>query len=336
MAEESTLYISTDNGLFSGRLNGAVDDVKPAGLQGQGRVWPVLADHRVSARRYAVTGKGGVFRSDDGGKTWVEKNNGIIFKQCWCIVQHPATGELYVGTGPAAVFKSVDYGDSWTFSEQMHTMPETKEWTFPGPPYIAHVKGLGLSLNDPKRIFGAIEEGYIIRSADGGTTWETIKDGTQFDSHTVTVMPDNADVIVATSGKGVFRSGDGGDHFVLSNDGLSRKYMSQLVVHADKPNVLFTAASAGPPLTWRGPQGANAGLFRSEDQGSHWSQLTGGGLPETILPAPRALSGDPHAAGTFLAGMSDGSVWMTRDYGESFKEIVSGLPSIFGISVVHD
>lgn len=335
MAEESTLYISTENGLFSGRLNGALRDVAPVGLQGQGRVWPVIVDHRIASRRYAVTSKGGVFRSDDGGKTWAEKNNGIVFKQCWCIAQHPATGELFVGTGPAAVFQSVDYGETWTFGEQMHTMPETKEWTFPGPPYIAHVKGLGLSRTDPKRIFGAIEEGYIIRSADGGATWETIKDGTEFDSHTVTVMPDNADVIVSTSGKGVTRSDDGGDHFVHANDGLSRRYMSQLVVHPDKPNVLFTAASAGPPQTWRGPQGANAGFFRSDDQGKHWN-LLGGGLPETILPAPRAVTGDPHAAGTFLTGMTDGSVYLTRDFGESFKLVVSDLPSIFGLSIVHD
>jgi photosystem II stability/assembly factor-like uncharacterized protein len=335
MAAESTLYISTDDGLFAGRLNGAVRDVQPVGLQGQGRVWPILVDHRSSLRRYAVTGRGGVFRSDDGGKTWAEKNNGMIFKQGWCIVQHPATGELYVGTGPAAVFKSVDYGDSWTFCEQLHTMPETKEWSFPGPPYIAHVKGLGLSLNDPKRIFGAIEEGYIIRSLDGGATWETMKDGSQYDSHTVTVMPDNADVIVSTSGKGVSRSDDGGNHFVLSNEGLSRKYMAQLVVHPDKPKVLFTAASAGPPLTWRGPQGANAAFYRSDDQGKNWTTLSGG-LPDTILPAARALTGDPGAAGTFLTGMTDGSVWMTRDFGESFKLIVTGLPSIFGLAVVHD
>jgi hypothetical protein len=27
---------------------------------------------------------------------------------------------------------------------------------------------------------------------------------------------------------------------------------------------------------------------------------------------------------------------MTRDFGESFRQIVTGLPSIFGLSVVHD
>lgn len=335
MAAESTLYISTENGLYAGRLNGSVENVHAVALQGQGRVWPVLVDHRNTSRRYAVTSRGGVFRSDDGGKTWAEKNNGIIFKQCWCVAQHPATGELYVGTGPAGVFKSVDYGESWTFSDQLHTLPESKDWTFPGPPYIAHVKGLGLSLSDPKRIFGAVEEGYIIRSLDGGETWETMKDGSEFDSHTVTVMPDNPDVIVATSGKFAHRSDDGGKHFSRSSEGITRRYMSQLAVHPKAPTVLFTAASAGPPLTWSGPDGANAEVYRSDDQGKHWTPVRNG-FPEKILPAPRAVITDPVTAGTVLTGMSDGSVWMTRDFGESFKEIVAGLPPIFGLSVVYD
>lgn len=333
MAAPSTLYISTEDGLFAGRLNGTVTGLEPVGLRGQGRVWPVLVDPRSASRRYAVTSRGGFFRSDDGGRTWTAKNDGLIYKQCWSIAQHPATGELYVGTGPAAVFKSVDCGDSWTFCEQLHTLPETKEWTFPGPPYIAHVKGLGLSLDDPKIVFGAIEEGYIIRSTDGGATWETIKNGPEFDSHTVTVMPDDPNVVVSTSGKGVFRSVDGGSHFVPANEGMTRRYMAQLAVHPDAPAVLFTAASAGPPATWRGPQGANAEFYRSDDQGRHWTALHGAGLPATIRPAPRSVAGDPAAAGTLLAGMTDGSVWMTRDYGESFAQIVSGLPSIFGVAV---
>jgi len=184
-------------------------------------------------------------------------------------------------------------------------------------------------------IFGAVEEGYIVRSTDGGETWATIKDGSEFDSHTVTVMPDNADVIVSTSGKGVFRSSDGGSHFVPASDGMTRRYTAQLVVHPDAPSVLFTAASAGPPATWRGPQGANAEFYRSDDQGQQWSALRKG-LPETILPAPRAVTGDPAAAGALLIGMTDGSVYLTRDFGESFRQIITGLPSIFGLSVVHD
>lgn len=334
MAASSKLYISTEGGLLEGRLNGGLADIQPVGLEGQGRVWPVLVDHKSAARRYAVTSRGGVFRSDDGGKTWAEKNNGVIFKQCWCIAQHPATGELYVGTGPAGVFKSVDYGESWTFSDQLHTLPETKDWTFPGPPYIAHVKHLALS-PDPKLVYGAIEEGFIIRSADGGTTWETLKDGSEFDSHTVNVMPDNPNVIVTTSGRFVHRSEDGGTHFVRSSDGITRRYCSPLAVHKDMPNVLFTAAAAGPPLTWRGPEGANTEVYRSDDQGRNWTPLRNG-FPQTIKGAVRAVACDPADAGTVLFGMHDGAVWITRDFGDSFAELVSGVPSIFGLSLVAD
>ena len=39
-------------------------------------------------------------------------------------------------------------------------------------------------------IFGAVEEGWLVRSTDGGESWVNIKQGTEFDSHTVTILPD--------------------------------------------------------------------------------------------------------------------------------------------------
>ena len=100
-----------------------------------------------------------MFRSQDGGDTWHETNEGIIYKEIWWMEQHPATGELYAGTGPASVFKSVDGGDTWQDCPQLRSLPETIDWTFPPPPHIAHVKGLALTPDDPNRIFGAVEEG---------------------------------------------------------------------------------------------------------------------------------------------------------------------------------
>ena len=126
---------------------------------------------------------------------------------------------MFVGTGPASVFKSTDSGDHWTFCEQLHKLPETIDWTFPNPPHIAHVKGLALSRDDPNIVLGAIEEGWLIRSKDGGETWTTLKTGTEFDSHTVKVMADNPSVLLSTSGDGIFRSEDLGDHFVPADEG---------------------------------------------------------------------------------------------------------------------
>lgn len=326
------LYISTEDGVFAGTLNGDARDVKPIGLKGLGRVWQIEVDRTNPDRLYAATNMGGFYRSDDGGKTWTEKNRGILYKQAWSIAQHPSSGELFVGTEPTSVFKSSDGGETWTDCPGVRGLPESIDWTFPGPPHVAHIKGLGLSPHDPQCIYGAVEEGWLIRSTDGGKTWKTIKSGTEFDAHTVVMMGDDKNIVLSTSGTGVYRSEDGGETFVAANEGLTRRYVSQIVYHPDRPNELFTAASEVPPSRWGRPEGANAKFFRSDDKGRTWKELSGG-LPDHIKPAPRSTSGDPSSPGTFLVGMLDGSVWMTRDAGESFKQIITGLPAVYGLTV---
>jgi len=314
-------------------MNSSIEGIEAIGLRDLGTVRaPVAIDHHNPDRLYAATRRGGVFRSDDRGKTWREKNDGLIYKEVWCVVQHPTTGDVFVGTGPASVFKSTNYGDSWTFCEQLHTLPETKYWTFPNPPHIAHVKGIGLCREDPNLIFGAIEEGWLIRSQDGGETWTTLKSGTEIDSHTVNPMPNDRRVLLSASGTGIYRSEDLGDHFVPANNGLTRHYVSQIAFHADEPSILFTAAAEVPPRYWQRAEGANSQFFRSEDQGRSWKALTGG-LPERIVAAPRATTACPDSPGSFLVGMNDGSIWMTADHGESFSQIATGLPPIYGLAV---
>jgi photosystem II stability/assembly factor-like uncharacterized protein len=334
MAQKTDLYISTQKGLFRGKLNASLEDVEPLGLaDGVGTLTTVVIDRKNSDRLYVGTRRAGVFVSEDRGKTWHARNHGLIYKECWSMVQHPLSGVIYLGTGPAAVFKSADDGESWEFCEQMHSMPETIDWTFPNPPHIAHVKGLAINPQDPNQIYGAIEEGWLVRSLDGGATWVTLKSGTDYDSHTVNVMPNDPRVLVSTSGDGIYRSEDGGDHFAPANDGLTRRYCAQLVVHKDQPNVLFTAAAEIPPLGWsKRPEGANSKFFRSNDQGRKWNELAGG-LPEQIKGAPRATTGRPEHAGSFLVGMNDGAIWLSDDLGDSFKQVTGGLPHIYGLAI---
>ena len=335
MSDNRLIYIGTVDGLYRAEKNGHGYATEPLGLQGKGGLrCPVVTDWKDAACLYAATNKAGVFRSRDGGDTWHEINEGITYKEVWSLVQHPQTGELYAGTGPSSVFKSTDGGDTWTDCEQIRTLPETKNWTFPGPPYVSHVKGLALCKDDPSLILGGIEEGWVIRSQDGGKTWQNIKEGLYEDVHSVTYMPDNPGVVIATTGRGVFRSTHSADYFEESNEGLDRRYAAQLVVHPKRPRVLFTAAAAVPPPAWRRAEGADSGFYRSEDQGVTWQRLTGG-LPDHIAGAPRATAGDPEDANAVLVGLTDGSVWMSENGGESFETIIQGLPSIGSLAVVR-
>ena len=62
------------------------------------------------------------------------------------------------------------------------------------------------------------------------------------------------------------------------------------------------------PLAVIDPQGANAGLYRSEDQGDSWQQLKGG-LLEVMTAAPRAAASHPEDADVFYMGTFPGRAW---------------------------
>lgn len=302
------------------------------GLQDQGWVVPPVLDRDDRDTIYAGTARGGVFRSADGGRTWRETNRGLVYKEVWSLAQHPLTGELFVGTQPAAIFRSQDRGDTWQECEYLRGMFTRKDWSFPGPPFIAHVKYLDLPAADPSLLFAAVEEGWLLRSTDGGDTWLNVKLGTAFDAHSVTVMPDDPTVVLHTGGTGVYRSTDGGERFEQIRDGIQQSYMTPVALHPDRPAVLFAAAAEVPPPFWRRPDGGNSAFYRSDDQGRSWRTLTGG-LPEHLSAAPRWVTVDPADPDTVYFCMSDGTLWLTRDGGEKFDLVQLGtLPAITGVT----
>lgn len=337
MAElkDRTIYIGTNDGLYSGRSNGSGYEASPLAFQGQGSMRAsVVPDIDNPDRLYAGTNRSGFFRSDDRGKSWTELNHGLTYKNVWSIAQHPVTKTLYLGTCPAGVFISNDRGETWAQCDQMDTLPTTAQWTGPVPPHVSRMKSIGLHRNDPNLIYGAIEEGWAVRSLDGGKTWEQMSEGMDHDGHTITLMPDDPNKVIATGGKGMYRSSDRGDSWTLSNEGIvnCRYTPADLVVHEATPNVLITAVSRLGPGMWRGPENPGVAFVRSEDQGSTWSMMTEG-LPADYRGVPRALVGDRDDRDMYFAGMTDGAVWLSTDGAESFHQILGGLPGVLSIAV---
>lgn len=329
---DRVLYLGTTNGLYEATGNGGGYETRLLGLEDKGFVKYPVVDAEDPKRLYAGTMADGMWRSEDGGRTWREINHGLLFKEVFSVAQNDATGELYTGTEPAAIFRSTNGGDSWSELRGIRDLPETIDWTFPRPPHVAHVKHIDVCSQAPDRILGAVEEGWVVRSIDGGKTWKNVKDQVNFDCHTVTTMPDDPNVVLATSGGGFYRSEDGGASFEPAFDGLTHRYMAHVVPNPKRPNLLYTAAAEVPPPSWGRDIGANAAFFRSENRGRSWEQLKGG-LPELLRPAPRAVAGDPEDPDAMFVGMMDGSVWMSENGGESFRQIVTGLPAIGNITV---
>ncbi len=330
MKGQTNLFVATGSGVFRANRNASSVDVRLLGLDDKSRIRWLLVDVDDPRRLYAATEGAGVWRSDDAGESWSEKNDGLLYKQAYSLAQHPTTKELYVGTEPAAIFKSINSGDSWSELDSLRGMHDRKEWTFPGPPYIPHVRGMSLCRSDSDIIFGAVEEGWLIRSLDGGATWDNIREGPDFDSHTVTVIPNNPRIVVSTSGDGIYRSDDGGNSFDDVSDGISNRYLTHIAVHPSRPDVLFTAGAEVSPPKWGRPGGPGAEFYRSDDTGKSWRRLDGD-LPARLEAAPRSVAGDPTDPDTLFVGLNDGDIWMSADGGEGFMKIFEGLPPVLGI-----
>ena len=331
------LYVGTADGLYLAEPGDDGYAARPLGFKGLGDFRaPVVVDCDEPTVLYAGTTRAGMFRSRDDGRTWHEINAGILHKPVWSIAQDPRRGTLFVGTSPANVFVSTDRGDTWTACEGLETLPTTKGWHGPVPPHVSRMKGLALSADDPPVVYGAIEEGWAVRSLDGGKTWEQIDNGVDHDSHWIAVMSNDQKVVVASTGKGMFRSVDRGEHWEEANVGLEeRRYTSApLVSHPARPGVLLTAVTRVGPGRWSRPEGGDSAFARSEDGGQRWSTFTDG-LPQPCVSVPRGLAIAADAPDICFAGMMDGTVWMSTNGGHAFQMVLEGLPTVMSVTVGH-
>ena len=327
------LYVGTSDGLYVAEPGADGYHARQLGLRGLGDFRaPVLVDCNDPATLYAGTVRAGIFRSRDGGESWQEIGTGLLHKQVWSIAQHPRTGNLYVGTEPANVYVSEDQGDTWTDRPALEQLPTTRSWTGPIPPHVSRMKGLALTSAERPAIYGAIEEGWAVRSLDDGESWEQIDD-VDHDGHSIVVVGDDERVVVVSTGKGMFRSEDRGAHWQPANAGLEqRSYTSTpLVSHPTRPGVLLSGVTAVGPGGWRRPEGGDAAIARSDDGGLSWQTSTAG-LPQPCVAIPRGLAVPSDAPDLCFAGMNDGTLWMSEDSGASFEKLLDGLPPVMSVT----
>jgi photosystem II stability/assembly factor-like uncharacterized protein len=303
------------------------------GLQGTGGFRAaVVVDCSNPRRLYAGTTRAGMLRSEDGGETWQEINRGILYKDIWSLVQHRRTGTLYAGTSPAGVFRSDDRGETWNGCEALWQLPSTRQWKGPVPPFISRMKDLTVKDDNPDLIIGAIEEGWLVRSHDGGATWQQVDQGVPHDAHTIRFVPGMDNALVLGTNEGWLRSDDGGASWTEANTGLNgRRYTpAPLVTRPGKAGVLFSSVTGVGPGGWSRPEGGDSAFCRSDDGGQSWVTLTNG-LPKPMAAIPRAIAIDPGNPDGYVAGATDGSLWATDD-GERFQQVLTGLFNIMSLT----
>jgi photosystem II stability/assembly factor-like uncharacterized protein len=275
---------------------------------------------------YAGTQGGGVLRSDDRGRTWRQAGlDGHIVKAI--AVSRAEPGAVYAGTKPALVFVSQDNGARWTELDAFRRIRSRRLWYSPAEkPHTAYVQAIALSPSDPNVINVGIEAGATVRSADGGSSWTGHLKGSLRDCHTLASHPTNGDWVYEAggTGAGVAVSHDAGRTWTQQKSGLDRHYGWACAADPAQPNVWYVSVSPGP-MKAHSENNAQAAIFRWTDEG--WQRLAGG-LPQPLDYMPYALLTDPEAPGHVYAGLSNGEVWHSTDYGESWRQLPFNLGRI--------
>lgn len=268
--------------------------------------------------------------SEDSGKTWKPRNRGIAEKEIYSInfVQTGGKTKLYTGTEPAHLYESDDLGETWTDLPALRSVPSVPKWTFPAPPHAAHVKHIAFDPTNPKKIYASIEVGGLLKTEDGGASWQELS-GFYEDVHRIVVRPSSPRCLYMTGGDGIYHSRDEGqtwDH--LTTRTMRIAYPDALVFHPRREDLMFMAGAVSSPGTWRQTHTADSRIARTRDGGKSW-EILHEGLPEHIRGNMEALALEAWDGSMSLFGATtDGDVFLSEDEGDHWTKIAEGLPPI--------
>lgn len=265
---------------------------------------------------YAASRGSGVARSDDGGRSWRRLRFGA--DDAFAIAAGPAEGSVYVGTEPSRLFLSRDRGASWEELTALQDIPSRPTWSFPPRPWTSHVRTIAPHPGDPDVILVGIELGGVMRTVDGGSSFEDHPRGAVADAHALAWHPSSPDAAYEAGGGGAARSNDGGSTWRRHDAGRELHYCWGLAVDPADPDRWYVSAAASAGRA-HGRADAGAGVFRSEEGGG-WQRLGGpdAGMASTLTSFPYALLASRDG---LWIGLDDGSLFVSRDHGGTFMPV---------------
>ena len=279
---------------------------------------------------YAGLRSGGVRKSRDGGATWLDC--GLPDAEIFALAVSAANGAVYAGSEPSRLFRSDDGGSTWRPLDGLLELPSRPTWSFPPRPWTSHVRWIAPSPHDGDLLLVGIELGGLMRSTDGGLSWDDHRPGAQRDVHSLAWHPRDSSRAYEAGGGGSAWSGDGGDTWQPADDGRDRHYTWSVAADPVDPELWYVSASTGP-FAAHGGRDPQARIFRRRGH-DPWQALDGG-LPEPLHAMPYALATTGELV---FAGLGDGQVWRSGDRGDTWErlELAGARPTALHALVIAD
>ena len=258
-------------------------------------------------RQFISTTDIGLFRSEDGGKSWIQSTDGV--PRDWR------------NTTYWIVFDPSVKGRVWSVNSWTHDLPRPKMWRRSG---VAKYRG-----------------GVCI-SNDGGKTWTKSNDGMEQTAATFILLDpsspvDSRTLYVTGFGRGVYKSTNGGKTWALKNNGITQKEPFAWRISRDNKGALYLL------IARRSEDGSintdkDGAIYRSTDGAEHWTRVA---VPEGAN-APNGLAIDPKDPNRlYLATWAratgehgdGGGIYLSEDAGKTWKQVLDRDRHIYDITI---
>jgi photosystem II stability/assembly factor-like uncharacterized protein len=236
----------------------------------------------------------GLFYTYDGARSW-RLAAGLEQKTINDVAVDPNSKCVIYACLANEVYKSTDCSRTWT---RIYFDSDTK----------TQIRAVAVDHYDSANVYIGTSRGDIIKSSDRGETWQVIK-RLKGDIKRIVFSPHDSRIIfIATAGKGLYRSLNGGGDWESLEENLkefkgSSNYRD-LVVSPASSGLIFLAT--------------NYSLLKSGDNGDNWEEI------ELIVPIKRAainaIAVNPRNAKeiyyvtntTFYRSLDGGKSWTTK------------------------
>ncbi len=263
---------------------------------------------------YAGARGEGIWKSSDGGVRWSNLSTPLGQPDVFALAISPVDGAVYAGCEPSMLFRSEDGGASWDELEAMRAVPSAPHWSFPPRPYTSHVRCIAPSPHDADLLLVGIEQGALLRTTDGGQSWEDHRPGALPDVHALLWHPITAGRAYEAGGfGGAAWSHDDGATWQRVEDGTTLNYTWGLAVAPEDPDLWFISDSPGPQQA-HASSNAEARILRWRGDGP--GEALSGGLPDPLDSLPYALLATSDA---LYAGLGDGRIFVSADRGDAWR-----------------
>lgn len=294
------LYLGTTDGhVFSSNDEGAHWQLLSRIGAGQDDVIThILVDSRDSNRLYASTwtlysGGGGVYRSDDTGRTW--KLIGLAHETVRALAQAPTNPKIFTAGSLTGVYRSKDDGNSWE-----RITPANHE-------DLRNFDSVAFDPRDENIIYAGT---YHLpwKTTDGGKTWFPIGKGMIDDSDVMSIVidPANPENVHATACSGIYHSTNAAQAWTKYK-GIPFVFRRTQLIRQDPrhPETLYA--------------GTTSGLWKTTNEGIEWKRVTPG---DWVI---NALVIDPQNTQRVILGTEREGVQISDNGGATYTSGNSGF-----------